>query len=235
MKLMIKLFFLASLAVGSSHFAHAEKPVSLPHRNSTVDGYRGIWFTLGQPQEYGDKYSGGLASYTMKHVPMAVYAPEVNKTFFVYGGAPADGELYLQCMMGCYDHNTGLLQKPRVVYDKGQNGVLDPHDNPVLQIDKDGYVWMFVSGRSNKRNGVRLRSTKPYDITSFKYVNESLMAYPQIHYNDEKGFFLFFTRYEGRRQTFYQTSKTGKKWTDYKKNELWSHGHPSRLCKKKLF
>ena len=24
------------------------------------DGYRGIWFTLGQFSEYGDKYSGGL-------------------------------------------------------------------------------------------------------------------------------------------------------------------------------
>ena len=217
MKLIVRLFFLAVLALGNLSFAVAQKPQSLPHQNTVVDGYRGIWFTLGQPQEYGDKYSGGLGTYTMKHVPVAVYAPEVNKTFFVYGGTPADGELYLQCMIGCYDHNTGLLQKPRVVYDKGQNGVLDPHDNPVVQIDKDGYIWMFVSGRSTKRNGIRLRSTNPYDITSFSYVNESLMAYPQIHYSDEKGFFLFFTRYDGRRQIFYQTSTTGKKWTEYKK------------------
>ena len=54
-------------------------------------------------KKYGDKYSGGLGTYTMKHIPMAVYAPEVDKTFFVYGGTPADGELYLQCMVGCYD------------------------------------------------------------------------------------------------------------------------------------
>ncbi len=193
------------------------KPKSLPHENQTVDGYRGIWFTLGQPQEYGDKYSGGLASYTMKHIPMAVYAEEVNKTFFVYGGTPQDGELYLQCMIGCYDHNTGMLQKPRMVFDKGQNGVLDPHDNPTVQLDKDGHVWVFVAGRGNKRNGVRFRSTKPYDITSFKYINEGIMAYPQIHYNDEEGFFLFFTRYDGRRQIFFQKSKDGKKWTEYQK------------------
>ena len=215
MKLILKIAFLAVLAAGNFTFAVAKRPQSLPHVNSTVDGYRGIWFTLGQPQEYGDKYSGGLGSYTMKHIPMAVYAPEVDKTFFVYGGTPADGELYLQCMVGCYDHKTGLLQKPRVVYDKGQNGVLDPHDNPIVQVDKDGYVWVFVSGRGNKRNGVRLRSTKPYDITSFKYVNEGIMTYPQAHYSDEKGFFLFFTRYDGKRQIFYQTSADGKKWSDY--------------------
>jgi len=46
------------------------------------DGYRGIWFTLGQHSEFGDKYSGGLGTYTANHVPMAVYARTVDKTFF---------------------------------------------------------------------------------------------------------------------------------------------------------
>ena len=57
------------------------------------DGYRGIWFTLGQKSEYGDKYSGGLATYTANHVPMAIYSKEVNKTFFVYGGAKQQATL----------------------------------------------------------------------------------------------------------------------------------------------
>ena len=188
---------------------------SVPHENATVDGYRGIWFTIQQGHEYGDKYSGGLGTYTMKHIPMAVYAPAVNKTFFVYGGTPRDGELYLQCMIGCYDHATGLLQKPRVVYDKGQNGVLDPHDDPTIRLDRDGYIWVFVAGRSTRRHGVRLRSTQPYDITSFEYVNESFMAYPQVFYDNEKGFFLFFTRYDGIRQLFFQTSADGVNWSDY--------------------
>ena len=55
-------------------------------QNPTVDGYRGIWFTLGQFSEYGDKYSGGLGTYTADHIPIAIYSPEVKKTFFVYGG-----------------------------------------------------------------------------------------------------------------------------------------------------
>lgn len=59
-----------------------------------VDGYRGIWFTIGQARsDYGDKYSGGLGTYTMKHIPMAVYSKEADKTFFVYGGAPDAREL----------------------------------------------------------------------------------------------------------------------------------------------
>jgi hypothetical protein len=50
-----------------------------------VDGYRGIWFDLGQRSEFGSKYSGGLGTYTAKHHPLAIYAPAVQKTFFVYG------------------------------------------------------------------------------------------------------------------------------------------------------
>ena len=47
------------------------QPETVSHVNATVGGYRGIWFTLGQFSEYGDKYSGGLGTYTMKHIPMA--------------------------------------------------------------------------------------------------------------------------------------------------------------------
>src|SRR3989337_2055605 len=58
-----------------------------PSRNNqTVDGYKGIWFTLGQFSEYGDKYSGGLATYTSSHIPVGVYSKQTDKTFFVYGG-----------------------------------------------------------------------------------------------------------------------------------------------------
>ena len=66
------------------------------------NGYRGIWFTLGQMQEYGDKYSGGLATYTANHVPMAIYSKEANKTFFVYGGAK-QGKRHLLDMIGYFE------------------------------------------------------------------------------------------------------------------------------------
>ena len=197
--------------------------------SQTVDGYRGIWFTIGQSKsEYGDKYSGGLGTYTMKHIPMAVYSPEVDRTYFVYGGCPDTGKAWLQCMVGCYDHRTGMLRKPRVVMDKGILGVSDPHDDPTVQIDKDGYIWVFVAGRANKRPGVRYRSSKPYDISSFEYVNESIMAYPQVMYDKDKGFFLFFTRYDGVRQLFWQTSQDGVEWTPYRKLASIKEGSESK-------
>ena len=187
-------------------------------KNETVDGYRGIWFSIGQAaSSYGPKYSGGLGTYTMKHIPMAVYAPAVDRTYFVYGGTPATGQKYLQCMVGCYDHKTDRLQKPRVVHDKGIDGVSDPHDDPTIQIDRDGYIWVFVAGRANKRPGIRYRSVNPYDITAFEYVSEGIMAYPQVHYHPEKGFFLFFTRYDGVRQLFFQSSADGITWTSHRK------------------
>jgi len=64
------------------------------------EGYRGIWFTLGQFSEHGDKYSGGLGTYTANHVPLAVYASEVQQTFFVYGGTTRAEERHLLIMVG---------------------------------------------------------------------------------------------------------------------------------------
>ena len=71
---------------------------------SKANGYKGIWFTLGQFSEYGDKYSGGLGTYTANHLPVATYAKEVNKTFFVYGGTTSAQEKHLLIMVSYYDH-----------------------------------------------------------------------------------------------------------------------------------
>jgi len=132
-----------------------------------ADGYRGIWFTLGQFKgEYGDKYPGGLGTYTAKHVPMAVYAPEAEKTFFVYGGTPDPAKRHVLAMVSYYDHARGVVPRPRIVHDKG--GVSDPHDNPSLCLDGQGHVWVFVSGRANHRPGYKYRSTEPYRIDRFE-------------------------------------------------------------------
>ena len=62
--------------------------------NQKDTGYRGIWY-YNQPSgdEYVYKYSGGLGTYCAKHRPFAVYRPEVEKTFFCYGGTPVDAHL----------------------------------------------------------------------------------------------------------------------------------------------
>jgi len=195
--------------------------------NQKIDGYKSIWFTLGQFSEYGDKYSGGLGTYTAKHIPLAIYSPEVKKTFFVYGGIAEDRKSeadspnhkrkdygnYLLCMAGCYDHKTNTVTKPTVVYDK--KGVFDPHDNPSISMDKDGYIWVFVSGRGRGRPGIIFKSSKPYDIENFIQVREDEMTYPQPKYIENKGFLHLFTKYMGTRLLYFNTSKDGYTWTDH--------------------
>ncbi|MCG8311469.1 MAG: BNR repeat-containing protein [Cytophagales bacterium] len=179
--------------------------------NQQVDGYKGIWFTLGQFSEYGDKYSGGLGTYTAKHRPVAIYSDKANKTFFVYGGTTSARERHLLCMISYYDHHTGMVPKPTVVCDKA--GIDDPHDNPSLAIDRDGFIWVFVSGRGRHRSGFKYKSRQSYDITSFVRVTEEEMTYPQPLWDDEKGFFNFFTKYTGVRELYFETSDDGRQWS----------------------
>jgi hypothetical protein len=178
--------------------------------NQKTDGYRGIWFELNQKYDHGDKYSGGLGTYTAKHIPLAIYAPEVEKTYFVYGGTIDAEQRHLLCMIGEYDHQTHKVSKPTVVYDK--LGVDDPHDDPTLLLDDEGYIWVFVSGRGNRRKGIKLRSDEPYDISSFTEVSMEVFAYPQI-WKTKHGFFHFFTKYTGVRELYFETSRDGFTWT----------------------
>jgi len=195
-----------------------------------IDGYRGIWFTLGQyfargdgdqayaPSSrepvfpYGDKYSGGLGTYTAKHVPLAVYSSETEKTFFVYGGTPTDGKRYLLCMAATFDHRTGKVSRPTVVHDK--EGVDDPHDDPSIIMDDYGYLWVFVSGRGRVRPGFVYRSVTPHSTDAFERMWEGEMTYPQPKYIPGKGFLLQFTKYTGVRELYIHSSTDGRTWTE---------------------
>lgn len=181
-----------------------------------IDGYRGIWFDLGQKSEFGSKYSGGLGTYTAKHHPLAVYAPEVNKTFFVYGGTPAADQRRLLAMASYYDHEQNRVPRPTVVHDK--QGVDDPHDNPSMNIDSDGYIWVFVSGRGRSRPGFIYRSVKPFDTETFELVLEDEFTYPQPWYIQGRGFLHLLTRYTNGRELYWSTSDLeGRTWTQPKK------------------
>ncbi len=198
-----------------------------------IDGYKGIWFTLGQyygkgsdgkPYSktsrepvfpYGDKYSGGLGTYTAKHTPLAIYCAEVEKTFFVYGGTTGADDRYLLCMISYFDHRTNQVPRPVVVYDK--KGVNDPHDNPSISVDDRGHLWVFVSGRGRSRPGFKFRSVRPYDISGFEQITEEEMTYPQPHFIAGQGFLHLFTKYTGVRELYWERSRDGVTWTDDRK------------------
>lgn len=179
-----------------------------------ADGYRGIWFTLGQFSTYGDKYSGGLGTYTANHVPIAIYCTEVNKTFFVYGGTIKDQQ-HLLIMASYYDHATQQVPRPTLVLDK--QGVNDPHDNAALAIDDHGYVWVFVSGRATARPGWKFRATKPYSVADFELVRQDEMTYPQPRFISGFGFVNLFTKYTNGRELYWETSANGINWSAHQK------------------
>jgi hypothetical protein len=177
--------------------------------SSHADGYRGIWFTLGQRSQGGDKYSGGLGTYTANHVPIAIYSAKANKTFFVYGGT-VKRKRQLLIMASCFDHATGKVPRPTIVYDKQL--VNDPHDNAAIALDDAGHVWVFISGRARSRPGLIYRATKPFSVDEFVKIDEREMTYPQPRFIDGHGFFYLFTKYTKGRELYWQTSVDGRTW-----------------------
>lgn len=192
-------------------------PARLP--SVRADGYRGIWYTLGFKFEYGDKYSGGLGTYTANHQPMAHYAPAVNKTFFTYGGAPAADKRELVILVSYYDHATGMVPRPVALY--ADPTVDDPHDDASLHIDDAGHVWVYKSGRGAHRPGIIFRSVRPHDIGEFERISMQEFTYPQVWTGaDNVGVFLLFTKYfKGtdngpERRLFWKTSPDGVTWSE---------------------
>ena len=200
--------------------------------NQKDDGYRGIWyFNQRLNNEYVFKYSGGLGTYPANHYPFAVYAPKVNKTFFCYGGTEKDSEKSLLHEVSYFDHKTGTVPRPTILLDKKTS---DAHDNPVMNIDDNGYIWIFSTSHGTGRPSFIHRSKKPYDIEEFERINPTKIldgkevpldnfSYLQVYHLKGKGFAAMFTTYDNRvmndpqtisaRTLCSMTSRDGVKWT----------------------
>jgi len=183
--------------------------------NAKDDGYRGIWSHEGSALSEDEyryvHYSGGFGLCFAKHIPMACYAREVNKTFFCYGGTRKDKARIL-IMVSCYDHATGTVPRPTILMDKLTN---DAHDNPVLSLDGAGHVWVFPSAHGTARPAYIFRSREPYSIDSFEMVCKTNFSYPQAWHIEDEGFLLLHTRYiGGRRALHWMTSRDGIEWAD---------------------
>ncbi|MBN1878063.1 MAG: BNR-4 repeat-containing protein [Anaerolineae bacterium] len=200
-----------------------------------ADSYIGMWHKQGSFfPTYGPKYGGGLGTYNAKHRPLAIYAPEVNKTFFCWGGARPNNyrrDRYVDFeqgnllhMISYYDHTTGKVPRPTIVFDKWCG---DPHDNPVLQLDKDGYLWLFSPshGSGTTRSFIH-RSVEPYTIDRWETISDApLFAYPQPWYDPDKGFFFMHTCYHLGRGLHFKSSRDGITWTEPVKLAHICQGH----------
>jgi hypothetical protein len=189
------------------------------------NGYRGIWYSnQAQGDEYVFKYSGGLGTYCAKHRPFAVYAPEVDKTFFCYGGTEGEGsKRTLLHMVSYYDHKTGMVPRPLLLLDKHTD---DAHDNPVISMDEKGHIWIFSSSHGTGRPSFVSVSKEPYSIDDFELVHTTNFSYTQPYYLHGQGFFFLHTRYgDGGRQLFQMTSPDGRTWSEGEKLAMIEKGH----------
>jgi len=181
-----------------------------------ADGYRGIWY-YNQPtqDEYRYKYSGGMATYPQQHLPIAIYCPAVHKTFFCYGGTtarkPGDKQGLLH-MISCFDHATGKVPRPTLLLNKQTS---DAHDNPTLQVDDAGHLWVFSNSHGTGRPSYIHRSRRPYAVDDFERVLTTNFSYGQPWFLPEKGFLFLHTRYvKGLRNLFWMTSADGAQWSE---------------------
>ncbi len=182
----------------------------------TGDGYRGIWY-MNQPtkDEHRYKYSGGFATYPQQHVPIAIYAPAVRKTFFVFGGSAGNvserGD-ELQHLVSYYDHATGMVPRPVRLLQKRTE---DAHDNPTLSIDAAGFLYVFSSAHGVSRPSYIHRSKKPHDISAWELLVTTNFSYTQPWYLPQSKRFLFLhTLYKnGERTLNWKTSPDARTWT----------------------
>lgn len=156
------LFFVAGFAQSNNEMYGDARLL-----NQEDDGFRGIWYMISSPNnEYKLKYGGGLGTYPANHYPFSVYVAEVNKTFFCYGGTDeTNSTLFHQ--VSYFDHNTGKVARPTIVLDKATDNA---HDNPVMQVDKDGYIWIFSTAHGVQRPAFIHRSVTPYNIKEFEHI-----------------------------------------------------------------
>ncbi len=188
----------------------AEPGRSSAPSDATADGYYGIWYAIR------GSYGGGFALFPSQHSPSAVYRAEVKKTFFVYGGT-VPGKQELQAMVSYYDHQRGVVPRPTIVHDWGKydlkpGGMSDGHRNPTISVDDHGRVWVFVSGHGD--TGYIYRGEEPYSIESFRQVAATPMTYPNPWWIADKGLFLFLTKYDHNRESFWITSPDGESLAD---------------------
>lgn len=195
-----------------THAAPAEK----------ANGYRGIWY-MNQPtgDRHKYKYSGGLGAYPQQHTPIAIYSRQANKTYFCYGGSTGKPN-ELAAMVSYFDHATGQVPQPRIVLVKPTG---DAHENPTLQLDDAGYVWIFSNTHGPAANSYIFRSTAPYSIDDFEQTARTNFSYSQPWFVPGRGFLFLHTRYQNGRRLFWMTSPDGRQWSPPKPLAQVGEGH----------
>lgn len=90
------------------------------------------------------------------------------------------------CCTWCrIDHQTGTVPLPVILLNKKTT---DAHDNPTLQIDDRGHLWIFSSSHGTALLSYIHRSVQPYAIDRFEQVSKTNFSYTQPWYVGDRGF-----------------------------------------------
>ena len=203
--------------------AAKRQPGAIALVNRKAGGFRGIWY-FNQPlkNEYVYKYSGGLGTYCANHSPFAWHVPEAGRTYFCYGGTDETNSTLLH-MVSCYDHKTGRVARPTLLLDKRTD---DAHDNPVINVDDKGCIWIFSSSHGRGRPSFISRSVRPHDIDEFDCVWTGNFSYPQPMYQPGRGFLFVHTWYVAGRGNYLMTSDPdGTTWSERTQTSYIEEGH----------
>jgi hypothetical protein len=138
-------------------------------------------------------------------------------------------------MVSFYDHATATVPRPTFLLDKETD---DAHDNPVISIDDDGYVWIFSTSHGLSRPSYIHRSRLPYDVEEFVRIPATRrkgssvipvenFSYMQPWYVSGFGFVCFFTHYDypAKRTSCFMSSADGVTWSEWTRLAAIHEGH----------
>lgn len=219
-------------------------PSTNPLLNTKDSGFRSIWYYNQKlDNEYKFKYSGGLGTYPANHYPFAVYCPKVEKTFFCFGATDKETESTLYHEVSCFDHKTGMVCRPTIIIDKKTD---DAHDNPVMTVDDEGFLWIFSTSHGTGRPSWIHKSVRPYDCSEFELMTPTKLvdgqavpmtnfSYLQVFNVPGHGMVVFFTTYDktllndpktlAQRIVCFMSSKDGVNWSQWKPLAAIAYGH----------
>lgn len=155
------LIFLLSFSAFAREMADGST-LSITSRIDQASWYElPYWDSNGYP-----KYSGPMGTYTAKHIPMAINDGE--KDIYVYSqNHTGNLNIYVADSLG----NRTLVHTT--------DNVTDPHDNAVVNF-VNGYVYIVVAARANKRIGYIYKSVEKGDISEFELLSTGWFTYPQF-------------------------------------------------------
>lgn len=135
--------------------------------NQTPTPVKGIWYALAQKFNGIPKYSGGFATYTANHTPMAIDRNGDVYYTFAQDGPAGTMQVGVAVLRGSTAQTSVQILRTEMAS-------RDPHQNVTLSIDDAGYVYVYQSARNNdpapSMQGLIWKSVTPYTLPTASHL-----------------------------------------------------------------